>query len=488
MTVSRLQGHAFISYVHDDQVAVDRLQDLLEAAGIPVWRDTEDLWPGQDWKLEIKKAISDNSLVFLACISDASNAREVSYQNEELFLAAEQMRLRKPGTPWLIPVRLSDCSVPEYDLGAGRSLASIQRVDLFDDRWDRGAARLVASVLGILSNKAPAVVAVPPVVPAMSVAARIKSMLLDPNRQIELEDLVVGLANDVRRELVSDDFPMESSQLTNGPAGDRYVVQQAQRYEQVVRPLAEALAAGCTYGREEHQALWARVMQLVANADRRRSGQYSLLHLQRYPVVILTYVACMAAMLRGNYGAMRAVLADAKYRTANGPIPLIGAIHPGRPFADTVIAANLLAHEGAGKQLSDEDLNAFRTRGGKRFTPVSDHLNTLLKGYFSELLPDEEEFVEKFDELEVLFGVIAADASLEARAKNVHGVDGPWVGSFSWRHSLQRPELEMDKEFEERGSQWPPLKGGLFGGSVDRAHKAFEAFLPQAAEARWQRG
>jgi TIR domain len=43
-------GHVFISYVRGDAHHVDRLQHALEAAGILVWRDTADLWPGQDWQ------------------------------------------------------------------------------------------------------------------------------------------------------------------------------------------------------------------------------------------------------------------------------------------------------------------------------------------------------------------------------------------------------------------------------------------------------
>ena len=60
-------GHAFISYVREDSNRVDQLQRRLEAAGIPVWRDTADLWPGEDWRAEIRRAISDNALVFIAC-------------------------------------------------------------------------------------------------------------------------------------------------------------------------------------------------------------------------------------------------------------------------------------------------------------------------------------------------------------------------------------------------------------------------------------
>jgi hypothetical protein len=65
--VEKPAGHAFISYVREDSHEVDKLQRELEAAGISVWRDTADLWSGEDWRAKIRRAITDNALVFIAC-------------------------------------------------------------------------------------------------------------------------------------------------------------------------------------------------------------------------------------------------------------------------------------------------------------------------------------------------------------------------------------------------------------------------------------
>jgi TIR domain len=136
------QSHAFISYVREDSGEADALQKLLEAAEVPVWRDTSSLWPGEDWRSKIRSAISRDALVFIACFSSHSAARRKSYQNEELLLAVDQLRQRQPDDPWLIPVRFDDCDVPDYELGAGRTLASLQRVDLFGANRQLGARRL----------------------------------------------------------------------------------------------------------------------------------------------------------------------------------------------------------------------------------------------------------------------------------------------------------------------------------------------------------
>jgi TIR domain len=143
-------GHVFLSYRREDAARADWLQSGLEAAGIRVWRDTADVWPGDDWRLAVRRAIADEALVFLACFSAQSFRREKNWQNDELKLAVEQMRLRPPDTPWLIPVRFDDGEIPDIDLCGGRTLRSIQHSDLFGSGADAELARLVTAIQRIL--------------------------------------------------------------------------------------------------------------------------------------------------------------------------------------------------------------------------------------------------------------------------------------------------------------------------------------------------
>lgn len=145
-------GHAFIAYVREDSAHVDRLQQILEDAGVPVWRDTADLLPGQDWQAEIRGAITGTALAFLACFSQASVARQQSYQNEELHLAIEQLRLRPHDVTWFIPIRFDDCEIPDWDIGGGRTLRYLQHADLFGDRCQQSTVRLVQVVRQIVGG------------------------------------------------------------------------------------------------------------------------------------------------------------------------------------------------------------------------------------------------------------------------------------------------------------------------------------------------
>ena len=131
---------------------MDQLREILEQAGVKVWRDTADIWPGQDWRLAIRDAITTGSLAFIACFSENSQRKGSSYQNEELSLAVDQMRLRQPGVPWLIPVRFDTCSLPAFDLGRGRMLDSLQRADLFGPGYQAQAERLILAIQRILAD------------------------------------------------------------------------------------------------------------------------------------------------------------------------------------------------------------------------------------------------------------------------------------------------------------------------------------------------
>jgi hypothetical protein len=149
--MDKAAGHAFISYGRADSHQVDLLQQALQAAGVPVWRDTADLLPGEDWRIKIRKAVTGNALVFIACFSRSSLSRNISYQNEELTLAIEQLRLRRPDDPWLIPVRLDECDIPTSTLAVAEPWHRFS-VPMYSVMGVKG---LVAAVLRILGKQLP---------------------------------------------------------------------------------------------------------------------------------------------------------------------------------------------------------------------------------------------------------------------------------------------------------------------------------------------
>ena len=65
----------FISHASEDNSAAKRLTKRLKDDGFAPWLDLERLLPGQDWNLEIEKAMRESEVILL-CFSKESVAKE----------------------------------------------------------------------------------------------------------------------------------------------------------------------------------------------------------------------------------------------------------------------------------------------------------------------------------------------------------------------------------------------------------------------------
>ena len=61
--------------------------------------------------------------------------------NEELAIELAEISRRNANATWFIPVRLSDCEIPDLATRPGETLSDLQRVDLYDD-WQRGIEKI----------------------------------------------------------------------------------------------------------------------------------------------------------------------------------------------------------------------------------------------------------------------------------------------------------------------------------------------------------
>jgi len=484
----RLQeGHVFISYVREDSGHVDRIQRVLQSVGVNVWRDKGSLVAGEDWKHSITEAIKKNALVFIACFSDNSRTKELTFQREELLLAAEQLRLRRPDKAWFIPVRLSDCELPHYDVGAGRTFDTFHRVDLIGENWDQGIAELVSGVLTILSPSADAEVPAPI---DTDLIVRMKALLRDDRGQIELEDLVRGAANRTFGVLTDlTVFPSNDDALLNrGVDAVHSFLGQANRYWAEVSEIRDALILGCAWGLPSHNALWTMTIERIANSAEGPDGLAMLNELRRYPTTILLYAGGIAAVHRGNFAALKAIAWDAQSRTNRGATPMIAVGHPWLPFGSFELAAQVLAFQSEGEDISDDTIAALaQGTKGKRYTPISDHLHDALREPARAIIDDDSSYTETFDRTEVLFALLAEDAVTQSKATGGGYVWGPWYGSYTWRSKWNPDsgaEVKLEQEFVSYAHNWPPLQVGLFGGSAARAEAAFAVVIEGSQTAR----
>jgi hypothetical protein len=131
--------HVFLCHASQDKPVVRELhQRLLAEDWIDPWLDEERLLPGQDWNLEIEKAVESSDAV-IVCVSSTSIAKEGYIQKElrkVLNIALEKLE----GAIFVLPVRLDDCELP-------RQLRDRQALNYFPES-NRAAAfdRLKASL------------------------------------------------------------------------------------------------------------------------------------------------------------------------------------------------------------------------------------------------------------------------------------------------------------------------------------------------------
>ncbi|MFD2078721.1 hypothetical protein SAMN05421678_113215 [Actinopolymorpha cephalotaxi] len=302
-------------------------------------------------------------------------------------------------------------------------------------------------------------------------------MLMEPSRQIELHDLVQSEADRARFELRNQELFPENIALTSDVPSARRVVDRFNAYWLTVEPLASALVTGCAWGSGDHAALWTQAVRAVASTvDGPRSGNTYLLAIQEYPVQALVYAAALGAMARKNYTSLKAVTVDPTVRYNRDRNSVISYMAP-HYVESFKIAANLLAVTTNGAKVEDSAVADWFQRGGMRHTPISDHLHDLLAPLLKDLVPDQEDYSDLFDETEVLLGALAVDAYLQAQKESRY-VGRQWYGRFTWRyrHSDRPLHHRIQAEFEAQGSNWPPLKAGLFDGSAERAAAALDEY------------
>ena len=101
----------FLCHASQDKPIVRELYQRLNAEGwINPWLDEEKLLPGQDWDLEIEKALRSTEAV-IVCLSTNSVDRE-GYIQHEIRLALRVAGFKPEGVIFVIPIRLDDCSIP----------------------------------------------------------------------------------------------------------------------------------------------------------------------------------------------------------------------------------------------------------------------------------------------------------------------------------------------------------------------------------------
>jgi len=113
----------FLCHAHADRDPVRGLYARLTQDGVDAWLDKAKLLPGQDWELEIRKAVREADVV-VVCLSKQFN--QAGFRQKEVRLALDTAMEKPEGEIFIIPARLEECDNLE-------SLRKWHWVDLFEE-------------------------------------------------------------------------------------------------------------------------------------------------------------------------------------------------------------------------------------------------------------------------------------------------------------------------------------------------------------------
>lgn len=100
----------FLCHASEDKPAVRGYAGRLAEAGFTTWLDEEALLPGQDWDVEIRKAI-ERSCAVIVFLSARTQKR--GYIQKEIARVLDESERQPEGTIFLIPAKLEPCEVPD---------------------------------------------------------------------------------------------------------------------------------------------------------------------------------------------------------------------------------------------------------------------------------------------------------------------------------------------------------------------------------------
>jgi len=121
-----------------------------------VWTD-DDLEPGQRWERELEQLITEETGLFILCLS-ANLQQRLSgrtYVLKELEHAANTASRISANRTWLVPVVLTPCDADEIARGVAKVRLRDFHAARLDQDWTKGMQRLVAAIRRALDLPTP---------------------------------------------------------------------------------------------------------------------------------------------------------------------------------------------------------------------------------------------------------------------------------------------------------------------------------------------
>lgn len=283
---------------------------------------------------------------------------------------------------------------------------------------------------------------------------KIKELIAKPENRIKLHDLVHN-----ETEKLYD--AIDKLQV---PAGNSKEALEAAREwllqaEEASATLVKIFAYGCYFGSPEHAYLWKKSLERLAEPHASTEFQRKL---ELYPVMLLMYAGGVSAVTASNGAALKALIDSQisnEYRNSQTP----------------------MGNEVNGWLFDQQQGNLILGLENHK-TPISDHVHEVISKVYPDTLANEKVFTSMYDQWDIIMAMSVAHYRNDGESR-------PWapVGRFAWRSEKNgTTQLDIIQEaVKVFGSEWLPIKIGMFNSNAEAAEQALEVIRGQAGSLRF---
>lgn len=293
---------------------------------------------------------------------------------------------------------------------------------------------------------------------AISLPDLVKEYLSEPRFRIKLDDLVTTEIRNILYKTSEVDFPVQGAQVTS----EAFLARMA-KYESIINDMLVMGGLLSYWGTDDYLPTLQKVISRLSDGQDKVNGYVAWLGLQWYPSVLFAYSTGIAAVVSGNYRNLAAVL--------TAPV--------GSKTTGSDIKAAVTCIVDAMLEL--DRIEIFKKIPGheRHYVPRSEYLFKAMQPIMDDLLFLGKSYEAAFDRFELIYGLVYADLA---------GGDWGPLGRFAWKQKRgysDQPLTILQHEIKAMGDKWPPLKAGLFGGSIERANKSVQVYKDLIGRLNW---
>ncbi len=269
------------------------------------------------------------------------------------------------------------------------------------------------------------------------ITSKIKELISEPSKKIELHDFAMGEIRKFLNITSNPKMPLQISSLTND-----IIIARCKIYEDAIKNLSHIFCIVSHWGNKEQILLLEKMIKRLTDNNYIESGKAILLGMRWYPICLLQYIAGISALASQRYDILSTVLnTRVDYNMNIGEIRNVIV-----PMIDAMVDIN----------------DIFRIFPGheEQLVPRSEYIFKFIQPILEEELFLGNAYELLFNRFEIFLFLLYADLT--------NGNWGP-IGRFRWKIRRRGEKLHIDmlKEIERQGDNWPPFKAGLFKSSPE---------------------